>query len=229
MTLTVEVANDPFQQPGPLVAACFTSGRGRAFIVNRYRLMVRLDPDSGRRFLVLSRSLDLNLDGNIDAGDWEILAADVGDLQVAYVMRDGTVWGGEPGAAFRRPQKTILDDVGQPVCSNELTVQFYKDRALAPCAVGSSPQRPGADVVAATGSTANTLWGNTKALRISLVTQTRRALRSGSGAGTLVTDAPVTFSSEDYVVTTGPDGRRRFKLSSIVRLPNMQARGVPLI
>lgn len=225
------VADDPFQRPDALSAACFASGRGRAFLINRYRLMVRLDPDSGRRFLVLSRSLDLNLDGNIDAGDWEILAADVGDLQVAYVMRDGTVWGGDPGAPLidRRPKSSTLAAVGQPFCSDELTVPFYKERALAPCAVGSSPQRPGADVVNDTGSTANELWGNTKALRISLVTQTRRALRSGSGAGTLVTDAPVMFSTEDHVVTTGPDGRRRFKLSSIVRLPNMQARGVPLI
>ncbi|MDF1563599.1 MAG: prepilin-type N-terminal cleavage/methylation domain-containing protein [Deltaproteobacteria bacterium] len=239
VSLTTEVADDPFQQSNAAgSAACLGAGQARAFVINRYRFMVRQDNAIGRRYLLLSRSLDRNGDAKIDWTDWEVVSANVGDLQAAYIMRDGTVWGQDAGAAqsARRPgganQSAVLSaltDAGLEPCSNEMTIPFYQARALAPCQLDSSAQRANATAAATQPGQPEALWGNVRAVRLTLLTQTQRPMLKRGGAVNTLVDAPLLSSTEDHLLPAARDGKPRFRLSTVVPLPNMASRGIPLI
>lgn len=212
VAVDAQVANDPFNQADVLGGDCFSSGLARAFAVDRYRFFVATDttdPQHPRPFLYLDRGMDVNGDDAIDASDLIPVAADVEDLQVAYVMPDGTVHGGHGS--------TSQPSMAAPgtACSQEITDSFYRSYALFPCTVGDT--RRTSDSAA-----------NIASVRISLVTRTPRERRTPSGASFSDPDerAP---EVENHDPGTTNDGYVREVLTTTVRVPNLQARGLPLL
>jgi type IV pilus assembly protein PilW len=82
------LANNPFHQPQYLAANCYSNGRARAYSVKRQRFFVYRDTSTTfrRPYLMLDQGLDLNGDGLLNDLDLLPIAADVEDLQVAYVL-----------------------------------------------------------------------------------------------------------------------------------------------
>jgi prepilin-type N-terminal cleavage/methylation domain-containing protein len=121
-------AADPFNQPGNLVASCFSAGgtqSARAYAVRRHRYFLHAESTglAPHTYLMLDQGLDLNGNGNLDDGDLLPIAADIEDLQIAYATEQpgilalqavpanwakatyvtdsnqNGVWGDDPGAA----------------------------------------------------------------------------------------------------------------------------------
>lgn len=212
---------DPFDQPQVLSKACFSSGLSRAFAIDRYRFFVRTvptDPTPRRPFLYLDRGTDTNDDGAIDGKDLLAVAPDIEDLQVAYIMRSGTTYGGGPGVS--QPDLTAYGDplfsaaTGGP-CSTEIKTAYYKPFALAPCILSDGRRKLN-------------LPGNITAVRISLVARTLHQNRTNNGTA-IVISSQVPPSVEDHPSTGVPDGYIRRVLTTTVQLPNLDARGIPLI
>jgi prepilin-type N-terminal cleavage/methylation domain-containing protein len=78
-------ANDPFNQPGFLGAACFSSGTARAFAIRRQRYFIYRDLNATppRPYLMLDQGLDLDDSGTLNDGDLLPIASDIEDLQIA--------------------------------------------------------------------------------------------------------------------------------------------------
>ena len=81
-------ANDPYNRPGNLGAACFSNGNARAYAVKRQRFFVarNLTGPIPQPYLMLDQGLDLNNDGALTDLDLLPVAAGIGDLQFAYVL-----------------------------------------------------------------------------------------------------------------------------------------------
>lgn len=97
LKLTTASAADPFQRQDladPATSACFTDGTARVFLVNRYRFHVRPvpvnEPWQFDPYLVLDTG----------RGDEVIVGAFIEDMQVAYVLADGSTAGVTPGTAI---------------------------------------------------------------------------------------------------------------------------------
>lgn len=86
LSLYANSTRDPYNQPGYLSTACFSSGTARAYAVRRQRFFVYRDLTGANPtpYLMLDQGLDLNDDGALTDLDLLPLASDVEDLQVAY-------------------------------------------------------------------------------------------------------------------------------------------------
>lgn len=98
------VASDPFRRQDAATDGCFTGGQARLFRIERYRFHVRpvVNGTSVDPYLVLDRGVDVNLDGEVNADDEEILAEGIELLQLAYVMTNPALAprGATPGTAI---------------------------------------------------------------------------------------------------------------------------------
>jgi hypothetical protein len=88
-------ADDPYNQPANLAAACFSNatGRQRAYAVKRQRFFIHreLTGPMPRPYLMLDQGLDLNNDTVLDDLDLLPIAADIEDLQIAYVLEQAGI------------------------------------------------------------------------------------------------------------------------------------------
>ena len=223
VSLTNHVAGDPYQQTDEIDEACFTSGRARAFAIDRYRFFVMWDASDpvevandpngwGRPYLYLDRGLDLNGDGVIDDRDAIPVAPDVENIQVAYVMADGQT---RPDA-----YKGVAVPTDQPLanpCSSEVRIPFYRERNLVACPTTAAQRRTMA------------IPGNIRAVRVTLVTRSRRPKRERSGAASTANTNDARRAIEDYLPSGGVDGFQRQILTRTIEVPHLLSRGIPLI
>jgi len=205
-------AGAPFAQDDILgTNVCFASGLARAFLIEQFRFLIQTEPSTGRPALFLDNGLDNNGDGGRDQGDFTLVAFDVEDLQLGYILRNDTSvnlpgeGGGAPG---------VFTPLNAERCSAEITVDLYADLARGPCTL-SSPQRQ-LDPVA---------------LRVSLTTRTPGEIRDDNGL--VVQDPnhfPGAFSTENHDRSgEPPDGFRRVLRLFTINLDNMDSRGIPLL
>lgn len=214
-----ESGNNPYRRSGALDQGCFDTGLARAFLVDRYRFFVRNDSVTGEPGLWLDQAVDRDGDGD-PLNDAVPVAPNVEDIQVTYLTRGGGKHG-DSGTAIGVVQPKTgtvtgagANDLGAKPCSRELTVAFYSDRALVPCPVRTA-QRTAPHA------------GNIVAIRITVVARTPTPKR---GSEKDVQEAPGGFSVENRDRTgEAVDGYRRARATSIIPLPNMHSRGVPLI
>lgn len=79
----------PYSRSDLLTSACFSMTSTRAFLVDRERFFIHQDTANAlqpRPYLMLDRGIDANGDGALDDLDLLPIAADIEDLQIAYVL-----------------------------------------------------------------------------------------------------------------------------------------------
>jgi type IV pilus assembly protein PilW len=228
VTLTPDVAGDPFNQPSAMVAAaakgCFTSGSARMFLVDRYRFHIRLETVAGSfvPYLVLDRGIDANRDGTINDDDELVVAEGIENLQVGYFLSNGAQVG------ITGPLSTASGGTGSTGVADQITLAAFP---------GGAP--PSGESVYVPSSFYGYTFGppvpaqrltdhqaNIRAVRLALVARSPGTDREALGD----TFLPFNMTSEAPWVTgarvNGRDGYQRALYESTVQLPNMISGGM---
>ena len=249
-------STSPYRQntSGSASRPCISGGLARAYLINRYRFFVAKDPSSKRPFLYLDRGIDTKPGGStIDPP--EPVAADIDDLQVAYILRDGETYFGSSGKVLSyydtsTGKPSALEGVCQSAqqcssgdtCASGNCPTSYTGPGIKCC-----PQACSSDLAISSSegfykSTAlfpcgldapqrqAAVPGNVVKVRLTLVARTARpAMRNGvvdKNGG----DPPKDFSIEDHNRSGDPlDGYGRVRLSVTVDVPNTSATAIPMI
>ncbi len=245
----------PYRQntSGNASAPCISGGLATAYLINRYRFFVADDPTSKRPFLYLDRGIDTTPGGStIDPP--EPVAADIDDLQVAYILRDGETYFGSSGKVLSYYDTATGGWGTTPAPLEGLCQSTQECGSCAPANCPSSytgsqccPQACSSDLAISSSegfykSTAlfpcgldapqrqAPVPGNVVKVRLTLVARTARpAMRNGvvdKNGG----DPPKDFSIEDHNRSGDPlDGYGRVRLSVTVDVPNTSATAIPMI
>lgn len=248
-------AETPFRQNGVAKAACLDAGTAIAYKVNRSHFFIFSDTNANlpaeaknttglpRTYLVLGTGTDRNLDNAIDEADLIPIAPDIIDLQLAYVLNNGTVVGDDEGEA----ELTAIFD-NEPLKSDwsKLTLD-ERQRSTRPFPVElRSDQSFGffdTPVLFDTTPTSQfrqlTYPGNIRAVRITLIARTSTPMPEGPRTEEFPPGPEAWFENrKGFLLSAAPDGYKPFLpaaplrerygyevVQTTVNIPNLQTSG----
>jgi type IV pilus assembly protein PilW len=217
-------------------AGCFSSGTARLFEIQRFRYHVRpvavpgtSNPTRYVPYLMLDTGTDVDQSTSVDANDEIVIAEGVENMQVAYVLANGTTTvpattvGATPGTGITFAAPAASGGTGT---QNRLTRTLFP--GAAPASGLSQYQTSSYYTFSSTDAARRTdHQANIRAVQLALVVRSPTANQGGRGEPD---SRPLNFNQLPAWISGslsgGHDGFPRATVQTTVSLQNMTARGL---
>jgi type IV pilus assembly protein PilW len=242
--LAASVASNPFRRQDVATAlGCFSAtppaDPARLFLVDRYRYHVRpvaiAGSGTGTRYdplLVLDRGVDMDLDGDVDQDDEELVAEGVESLQVGYVFYNGALplAGATAGTAVATSAGTAAD---ASTAADTITATLFPGATPQPGQTAYVPSSfyPYTFGPPPAAERLTNRQANIQAVRVAVLARStgsdmQGASRADSYFPLLNQNALPAWITGYATTLGGHDGYQRIVLDATVSLPNMATRAM---